>query len=45
MQSRTDRFTGTFEDDGDTITGQWEQLDQGGDWRPWMEVTLMKEAG
>ena len=45
MQSRTDRFTGIFEDDGDRITGHWEQLDHAGDWRPWMEVTLTKQAG
>jgi hypothetical protein len=45
MQSRTDRFTGIFEDDGDRITGRWEQLDHAGDWRPWMEVTLTKQAG
>lgn len=45
MQSRTDRFTGTFSDDGDRITGHWEQLDHADDWRPWMEVTLTKQAG
>jgi hypothetical protein len=29
MRSRTDRFRGGFGDDGNTITGHWEQLDDG----------------
>jgi Protein of unknown function (DUF1579) len=45
MQSRTDRFTGIFSDDGNKITGHWEQRDEAGSWRPWMEVTLTKQAG
>jgi hypothetical protein len=43
MRSRTDRFTGTFSDDGDKITGHWEQLGESGSWEPWMEVTLTKQ--
>jgi hypothetical protein len=42
MRSRTDRFTGRFSADGNTITGHWEQLDDDETWRPWMEITLTK---
>jgi hypothetical protein len=45
MHSRTDRFTGTFSDDRDKIKGHWEQRGEAGSWRPWMEVTLTKQAG
>jgi hypothetical protein len=45
MRSTADRFTGTFSDDGDTITGHWEQLDSHGEWQPWMEITLTRQAG
>jgi len=44
MRSATDRFMGTFSDDANTIGGHWEQLDDDGAWRPWMDVTLTKEA-
>jgi Protein of unknown function (DUF1579) len=44
MCSARDRFTGTFTDDGNTIDGHWEQLDDEGAWQPWMEVTLTKSA-
>jgi hypothetical protein len=43
MWSASDRFTGAFTDDGNTIAGHWEQVD-GEHWRPWMEVTLTKDA-
>jgi hypothetical protein len=42
MRSRVDRFTGRFSDDGSTITGHWEQLDDDENWRPWMEITLTR---
>ena len=42
MRSASDRFRGTFSDGGDTITGEWEQFDADGGWRPWMEITLRK---
>jgi hypothetical protein len=46
MRSATDRFTGRFSEDGDTITGDWERLDDGGEWVPWMHVTLTRaDAG
>lgn len=36
------RFTGVFSDDGNTITGHWEQLIDGSNWLPWMEVKLTR---
>jgi hypothetical protein len=44
MQSSRDRFTGTFDDSGDRITGHWEQLEDGSAWRPWMDITLTKQS-
>lgn len=44
MRSTTDRFTGTFSDDGNTIDGRWEQLDDQHRWQPWMQVTLTRSA-
>jgi Protein of unknown function (DUF1579) len=45
MRSRSDRFTGTFSEDGGTITGHWESLDDDGEWRPWMDITLTRQDG
>jgi hypothetical protein len=42
MRSRADRFTGTFSDDGNTITGRWDQLDEDKSWTPWMQITLTR---
>jgi Protein of unknown function (DUF1579) len=44
MQSDRDRFTGTFDDTGDLITGHWEQLEDGSAWRPWMDITLTRQT-
>jgi Protein of unknown function (DUF1579) len=43
MHSRTTRFAGVFSDDGSVITGQWELLREGGDWEPWMDITLTRQ--
>ena len=43
MRSEHDRFEGIFNDDRSVITGHWEQL-QSGEWRPWMDVTLTRQA-
>jgi hypothetical protein len=43
MRSSSDRFTGSFSADGNTITGHWESLDERSGWQPWMEITLTKE--
>lgn len=45
MHSKGDRFIGTFSDDRNIITGQWESLDDNSSWRPWMEITLTKQPG
>lgn len=42
MRSASDRFTGTFSDDGNTIAGHWEQLDDDQRWQPWMQITLTR---
>jgi Protein of unknown function (DUF1579) len=43
MRSETERFTGMFSDDGNTIEGYWELLDDDSRWQPGMDVTLTKE--
>jgi hypothetical protein len=43
MRSESNRFTGTFSDDGNTITGHWELLGDDSNWRPWMDITLTKQ--
>jgi hypothetical protein len=42
MRSKADRFTGTFSDDGDSVTRHWELLD-GSTRRPWMDITLTRQ--
>jgi hypothetical protein len=44
MRSATDRFAGMFSDDGNSITGHWERLDDEQNWQPWMDVTLTRGA-
>jgi hypothetical protein len=44
MRSQTDRFTGRFSADGNTVTGRWEQLDDQKTWQPWMDVTLTRDT-
>ena len=44
MRSARDRFAGSFSEDGNRITGSWERLGEDGNWRPWMEITLTKDA-
>ena len=43
MGSAANRFTGTFSDDGNTITGHWEAVDGESHWRPWMDITLTRQ--
>jgi hypothetical protein len=44
MRSETTRFAGRLSVDGNTI-GDWQLLDDGSGWRPWMDITLTKQAG
>jgi hypothetical protein len=44
LQSKTTRFTGRFSEDGNVITGHWELQGESGDWQPWMDITLTKQA-
>jgi hypothetical protein len=44
MQSKADRFRGTFSADGSTITGHWEAVDDSGKWRPWMNIALTRQS-
>jgi hypothetical protein len=43
MRSERDRFTGTFDNDRQVITGHWEALGDDSRWRPWMDITLTRE--
>jgi hypothetical protein len=43
--SDKDRFTGTFNDEHDIITGHWEGLDDVSTWQPWMDITVTRERG
>lgn len=44
MESKVDRFTGRFSEDGNTIKGYWELLDENKNWKPWMDITLTKHS-
>jgi hypothetical protein len=33
-----------FSDDGNKITGHWELLHDDSNWRPWMDITLTRQA-
>jgi hypothetical protein len=44
MRSEKDRFTGTFNDQRNLITGHWDALDDDSNWRPWMDITLTRET-
>ena len=36
------RFTGTFSDDGKTITGRWKKSSDGSNWEPDFDLTYTK---
>ena len=44
MRSAGSRFRGSFDADGELITGHWKLLVAGSEWRPWMDITLRKQA-
>lgn len=39
---KSERFTGMFNDDSTTLTGNWELSTDGKDWVHWMEIKLTK---
>lgn len=43
MRSKTTRFAGVFNEDGDIIAGHWELLPDGEDWQAWMDITLTRQ--
>jgi hypothetical protein len=45
MRSEMTRFTGEFSADYTVITGNWELLSDTGEWLPWTDITLTKQAG
>jgi hypothetical protein len=44
MRSETTRFTGVFSEERGVITGHWELLSDGGEWQPWMDITLTRQG-
>lgn len=44
MRSESDRFSGAFSADRNTLEGHWESLAGDSGWRPWMDITLTREA-
>jgi hypothetical protein len=40
---QSQRFTGTFNADGSTLSGAWERSGDGTNWLPWMDVTLRRD--
>jgi hypothetical protein len=41
FEGDAERFTGTFGEDGGTLSGRWERR-EGDGWLPWMDVRLSK---
>jgi hypothetical protein len=44
MRTEKDRFTGSFNEERNVITGNWEALDDDSNWQPWMDITLTRDA-
>ncbi|AWP27576.1 DUF1579 family protein [Paenibacillus sp. Cedars] len=38
----SERFTGMFSEDSNTLTGSWELSSDGTNWVPWMDIKLTK---
>lgn len=43
INGKTERFNGSFNDDGTILSGKWELSSDGSNWAPWMEIKLVKE--
>lgn len=41
IRGKTQRFRGTFSNDGLTLSGTWDQK-SGGSWKPWLMIVLRK---
>lgn len=37
------RFTGSFSNDGEKLKGRWDRSADGVNWKPWMDITLLKQ--
>lgn len=42
IMGKSERFTGKFSDDGNTLSGNWELSGDGESWDSWMEIKLSK---
>jgi len=42
FEGPTMRFTGSFSDKGNTLSGIWEQSDDDENWRHWMDIMLSR---
>lgn len=42
IAGKSERFTGMFSDDSNTLTGRWELSGEGDSWVPWMDIKLTK---
>jgi hypothetical protein len=42
FRARSERATVTISEDGHTITANWERLNDGMNWQPWMELKLRR---
>ena len=40
FEGETERFTGGFSENGSVFSGMWEQLSNGKQWKPWMDIRL-----
>ena len=45
FSGETMRFSGSFDEEGNTIRGTWEQATSDGGWVPWMDVKLTRVTG
>lgn len=40
----SERFTGSFSDDGNNLVGKWERSTDSSNWVPWIDIKLTKET-
>lgn len=44
LASQSDRFSGAFSEDWNTLSGRWERKGDSSNWEPWMDVMLKRVA-